>query len=123
MATEFTWEVDSLHSRISDGYVTSVRYTVAAVDGEYRSATYGSVGLSGDLVIPYASLTESHAIGWVQNALGQEVPEEDEAGVVRSASARKDIAIDQIESSLQEKIDQQRNPVTQTGVPWSTGGA
>ena len=117
--TTFNWKVNSLTSRIDDGYVSEIHYTIDAVDGEYTSGGYGSVSLSGELSVPYASLTEEVAVGWVQEALGNQVPEETEEGVTRSATDRTAIAVSEVEQALQNQIDVQKTPVTQSGVPWS----
>ena len=117
--TTFTWKVNSLTSRVDDGYVSEVHYTVDAVDGDYTADGYGSVALSGDASTPYTSITEEVAIEWVQLALGESVPEETEEGEARSSEDRAAIAVAEVEQALQKEIDVQKTPVTQSGVPWS----
>ena len=56
---------------LSDGYVSTVHYTVNAADDTYSAGAYGSVGLERpETLIPYADLTESQTIEWVKAALG-----------------------------------------------------
>jgi hypothetical protein len=71
----------------------------------YSSGAYGSIGFQRpDNLIPYNELTEDRVIGWVKEALGG------------------DQKVSEIETALQEQIDNQRAPKTATGVPWSTAG-
>ena len=96
--TTYNWIINTMDRLTSDGYVTTVHYTVTAQDGDYNASTYGTVGYTQDsnTYIPYADLTETQVVGWVQTSLGK----------------------DTVEASLQSQIDLQKNPVTETGVPW-----
>ena len=102
--TTFTWSVSTMDRQLSNGAVQIVHYTVTAHDGTYQSGAYGSVGLDqpedDSELTPYADLTESWAVAAVQAKLG---------GADKVA---------QIEAALQEKIDRQRTPVSDSGVPW-----
>ena len=96
---EFTWNVVQMDRLTSDGFVVTVHYTVSAVDGDYNASTYGTVGYTQEdkSYIPYASLTETEVIGWVQESLGK----------------------DRVEASLTAQIHSQKNPCQETGLPWS----
>jgi hypothetical protein len=89
---------------LSSGAVTTVHYTVTANDGTYEAGAYGSVGLDqpedDSALTAYSDLTESWAISALQAKLG---------------GAEK---VAEIEAALQAKIDEQRTPVTGSGVPW-----
>ena len=102
--TTFTWSVGTMDRILSSGAVTNVHYTVSASDGTYSAGAYGSVGLdqpeSDSDLTPYADLTESWAVSALQAKLG---------------GAEK---VAEIEAALQAKIDEQRTPVTGSGVPW-----
>ena len=101
MSTVFTWSVVQMNRLTSDNYVVTVHYNVSAVDGEYQSSTYGTISYTqeaGQNVIPYQDLTESIVIGWCQTSLGK----------------------DTTEASLQSQIDALKNPVQESGVPWTT---
>ncbi|ADD94507.1 hypothetical protein [uncultured phage MedDCM-OCT-S08-C1441] len=70
MATTFTWAVNTLDRELSDGYVSTVHYTVNAADDTYSAGAYGSVGLERpETLIAYADLTESQVIEWVKPLL------------------------------------------------------
>lgn len=102
--TTFTWAVSQMDRILSSGAVTEVHYTVSANDGTYSSGAYGSVGLdqpeSDDDLTPYADLTEAWAIAAVQAKLGGEEK------------------VTEVQDALQAQIDQQRTPVTGSGLPW-----
>lgn len=103
-ATNFTWKIAQLERETADGFVFTAHYTVDAVsdDAVYRAGAYGSVGFERpDNLIPYADLTESVVVGWVQEALG---------------GAEK---VTEIQAALQSQLDEQRHPSKAAGVPWS----
>ena len=100
MATTYQWNVVQMDRLTSDGFVVTVHYTVNAVDGDYAASTYGTVGYTeqqGEQYIPYAQLTESEVVGWVQDSLGK----------------------DTVEEGLAAQIEAQKNPVQESGVPWA----
>ena len=94
----FTWNVVQTNYNTIDKFITTVHYTVNAVDGEYTASTYGTVSYTqGEgSYVPYADLTEAEVVGWVQESLGQ----------------------DTIEASLTAQIESQKNPVQEAGLPW-----
>ena len=104
-----TWKAVSLDRQLKDGdkdnVVTTVHWqaTDSEVDGEntYSGLCYGTVGLAapGDSFTPYADITEEQAIGWAKAALG-------------------DDQVAETEKSVENQIDQQKNPTTGEGVPW-----
>jgi hypothetical protein len=92
-----TWTIAQLDRQTSDGLVTTAHWRVDAVDGDYSSGSYGTVGFErGDTFIAYDSLTEAQVIEWVKDKLDVEV----------------------IEAGLQAQIDAKKAPTTATGVPW-----
>jgi myo-inositol-hexaphosphate 3-phosphohydrolase len=97
---EFNWNVVQMDRLTSDGFVVTVHYTVNAVDGEFTASTYGTVSYTkGEgSYVPYADLTEAEVVGWVQDSLGK----------------------DTVETSLTAQIEAQKNPVQETGLPWTT---
>ena len=104
-----TWQAVSLDRQLKDGdkenVVTTVHWQVtdSEVDGEntYSGRCYGTVGLAapGDSFTPYADITEEQAVGWAKAALG-------------------DDQVAETEKSVENQIDQQKNPTTGKGVPW-----
>jgi hypothetical protein len=95
---EFTWSVVQMDRQVADGFVTTVHYNVSAVDGEFTASTYGTVGYTEEgAFTPYSELTEALVVGWVQNSLGKEA----------------------VETALAAQIDAQKNPVSESGLPWA----
>jgi hypothetical protein len=94
----FEWNVVSLERKADNGFVTTVHYTVSAVDGEVTASTYGTVGYTQEEgnFTPYESLTKEQVIGWVKDSLGEET----------------------VQASLTAQIDAQKNPVQESGLPW-----
>ena len=103
MAITYQWGVANLERHLDDGIVYAVHYTISADDGTYASSAYGSLGLEApdeDDEIPYAQLTPEIVIDWVKNKFGAE-------------------KVAEIEAALTQQIEQQRTPITGTGLPWS----
>jgi hypothetical protein len=94
----YEWNVVQMDRLTSDNFVTTVHYTVNAVDGEFTASTYGTVGYTQEdkSYTPFASLTKEQVIGWVQDSLGQE----------------------SVEEFLAAQIEAQKNPVQESGLPW-----
>ena len=95
---EFTWSVVQMDRQVADGFVTTVHFNVSAVDGEFTASTYGTVGFTKEEMdyVPFEQLTQEQVIGWVQDSLGQ----------------------DTVEEALATQIDAQKNPVSESGLPW-----
>jgi hypothetical protein len=96
---EYQWNVVQMDRLTSDGFVVTVHYTVNAVDGDYTASTYGTVGFTQEDMeyVPFAELTKELVVGWVQESLNK----------------------DEIEANLAAQIEAQKNPVQQSGLPWS----
>lgn len=94
----YTWNVVQMDRQTADGFVTTVHYNVSAEDGEFTASIYGTVGYTKEEMdyVPYEQLTQEQVIGWVQNSLGK----------------------DEIEGNLATQIEAQKNPVTESGLPW-----
>ena len=94
----YTWNVVQMDRQTVDGFVTTVHYNVSAVDGEFTASTYGTVGFTKEEMeyVPYEQLTQEQVIGWVQESLVQAT----------------------VEESLATQIEAQRNPVSESGLPW-----
>ena len=94
-----TWKIVSLESKTADGFVNVAHWTCSDVDGDYSGSTYGSLGLQGELTIPYEDLTEATVIGWVKASLGEETVAAHEAAVAAQIADAKE-------------------PKVATGMPW-----
>ncbi len=104
MTVTTTWHIVNLERTVADGKVTVVHYTVDATDGTYKAGAYGSIGVDGDLAIPFKDLTETAIIGWVHDDLGGE-------------------KLAELEQALADQIEQQRAPKVAAGLPWAAATA
>ena len=98
--TTYLWTIQDMNRLTSDGFVVTVHYNVGATDGTYQASTYGTTSYTqtpGETYIPYDQLTEPVVVGWVQETLGK----------------------DTVEASLQGQIDALKNPVQESGLPWT----
>ena len=99
--TTYLWTISQMDRLTSDGFVVTVHYNVGATDGTYQASTYGTTSYTqtpGETYIPYEDLTEPVVVGWVQETLDK----------------------DTVEASLQGQIDALKNPVQESGLPWTT---
>ena len=85
-----TWKIVNTERDASTGFVNNVHWTCSDVDGDYSGRTYGSIGLSGELTIPYADLTEEVVIGWLHEAMGEETVAAHEAAVAAQIADAKE---------------------------------
>jgi len=93
-----TWKITQCERLTADGFITTAHWTVSAVDGDYSASSYGSCNFAtATPAIPYASVTEAEVLNWCWAN-----------GVDKDA----------IEANLAANIAAQKNPVTDTGVPW-----
>ena len=88
-----TWKIVSLERKTADGFVTTAHWTCSDVDGEFSGSTYGSIGFEGELVTPYADLTEATVIGWVKAAMSEETVAAHEAAVAAQIAQAKEPAV------------------------------
>jgi hypothetical protein len=88
-----TWKIVSLERKTADGFVTTAHWTCSDVDGEFSGSVYGSIGFEGELVTPYADLTEATVIGWVKAAMGEETVAAHEAAVAAQIAQAKEPAV------------------------------
>jgi hypothetical protein len=95
---EFTWDVAQMDRKAADGFVTTVHYTVSAIDGDHTASSYGTVGYTQEPGnhTPFEQLTKEQVVGWVQESLGK----------------------DEVEAGLAAQIDALKNPVSKSGLPW-----
>jgi len=110
-----TWSIVQCEHIVETGFINTAHWTVTATDGDYSapatdgdySATdgyysasaYGSCGLGdGTPTIPYTDVTEQEVLDWVWAN-----------GVDKDAT----------EANLATQIEVQKNPVQESGLPWS----
>jgi hypothetical protein len=88
-----TWTIVNMERDAQTGFVTTAHWTCSDVDGEFSGSTYGSIGFEGELVTPYADLTEEVVIGWVKAAMGEETVAAHEAAVAAQIAQAKEPAV------------------------------
>ena len=107
MANTYEWKINQLECYPqADGHadvVFTVHWHRLATDGTYNARIYGSQAVTLDPdtpFTPYASLTETQVVGWLEAAMGAETLE-----------AQK--------SALDKQIEDQINPpVIRPPLPW-----
>jgi hypothetical protein len=100
-----TWTISTLEHNTADGGVIVAHWRVTEEetvgDDTYSASAYGTASFTYDAsspdFIPYADLTEEVVLGWCFDG---------------------DVDKDAIEASLTANIEEQKNPVTEAGVPW-----
>lgn len=97
MAITNTWTVQQMDCYPEeDGetdVVFTVHWTLTGTDGTYTGSVYGSQAVAVDPdapFTPYADLTETQVIGWVQAAMGAEQVASYEANVAAQIAAQID---------------------------------
>lgn len=103
-----TWKIADLRRKPDTGLVFEVTYIINFnLEGE-GDRHVGGIDLQGDAndpnFVPFEELTEEVVIGWVQSELG-------EAEIANITS--------NIQTRLQQRIDQKNNPEFLRGTPWS----
>ena len=100
-----TWTISTLEHNTADGGVIVAHWRVndseTVGDDTYSASAYGTASFtpdpSADDYVPYEDLTESVVLGWCwENGVDQ----------------------DAVEASLTANIEEQKNPTTNTGLPW-----
>ena len=98
-----TWTVVQLERNTSDDGVIVAHWRVSDVDGDHSGSSYGTCGFTPDSssegYTAYADITESQAIGWVKDDMGEE-------------------AVTALEDSIAAQIADSKAPAVSTGVPW-----
>ncbi len=98
-----TWTVVQLERNTDDDGVVVAHWRASDVDGDHSGSSYGTCGFTPDSssegYTAYADITESQAIGWVKDDMGEE-------------------AVTSIEESIAAQIADSKAPAISTGVPW-----
>jgi hypothetical protein len=104
---DYQWNIQALDCvPQEDGktdVVVTAHWTVSATDGTYTSSAYGTQSFTYDAskaFIPYADLTLSEVVAWVQAAMGVD-------------------AVTALQESLDKQIQDQINPpIVTPPLPW-----
>ena len=75
MAITYTWSIDRMYTMPTPepDFVVNIMWTLTGTDGTNAAEVSGNTEkaqVEGDDFIPYADLTETQVLGWVQEALG-----------------------------------------------------
>jgi hypothetical protein len=88
MTITYTWSVTQMDAYPeADGekdVVFTVHWTLSGTDGTYNSSVYGTAGVTvnpAEPFTPYADLTETQVVGWVQESLGPTIVASFEANI------------------------------------------
>ena len=94
-----TWSIVQCEHTVETGFINTAHWTALATDGDYSASAYGSCGLGdGTPTIPYTDVTEQEVLDWVwANGVNK----------------------DETEANLATQIEVQKNPVQESGLPWS----
>jgi hypothetical protein len=104
---DYQWNIQALDCvPQEDGktdVVVTAHWTVSATDGTYTSSAYGTQSFTydaGKAFIPYADLTLSEVVAWVQAAMGVD-------------------AVTALQENLDKQIENQINPpIVTPPLPW-----
>ena len=102
-----TWTISTLERNTSDDGVVVAHYraTDSEVVGDdtHTGSSYGTCGFTPDVDAEgftlYADITETQAIGWVKDSMGEE-------------------AVTGVEDSIAAQIADSKAPAVATGTPW-----
>ena len=98
-----TWTISTLERNTSDDGVVVAHWRASDVDGEHSGSSYGTCGFTPDSTADgytaYADITESQAIGWCKDTMGEE-------------------AVTALEDSIAAQIADSKAPAITTGTPW-----
>ena len=98
-----TWTVSTLERNSSDDGVVVAHWRANDSEGEHSGSSYGTCGFTPDSssegYTAYADITESQAIGWVKDSMGEE-------------------AVTALEASIAAQIEVSKEPVSVAGTPW-----
>ena len=100
---DFNWSISNLESDTETGGVITVHWRCTAADGEHSGSSYGTCGFTPDSsasgYTAYADITESQAIGWCKDTMGEE-------------------AVTALEDSIAAQIADSKAPAVAVGTPW-----
>ena len=123
---ETKWAIGQLERNTSDNGVVIAHWNCVGTDGEYTARNYGTVSFTPDPAktdfVPFDDLTEEIVVGWVKESMQstRTIPAEldEEGNEVTPASEEVIDGAANIETSLAEQIEKQKNPPTVAGKPW-----
>ena len=107
--TKVTWKVLNLKRQIESGYVYSVDFAINGSNSFHTHQMTASLGLEKpENLVPYADLTETTILKWIQDKLNAENAKDN----VRNPSSAD------IENQVKGIIQEKTTPTLGDGVPW-----
>ena len=97
--------MDNLNTKrnTSDDGVVVAHWRASDVDGDHSGSSYSTCSFTPDSsaegFIPYADITETQAIGWCKDSMGEET-------------------VTAVEDSIAAQIAESKAPAITTGTPW-----
>jgi hypothetical protein len=100
LTPQFVWSITDLERRVADGYVVKPYWKLEGTQGVFTVYRSGSLNFpDGSPDIPYESVTETIAVGWVIDNIGPN-------------------GVEELQRSISAELDQLINPVYSFGLPW-----
>ena len=92
------WNIENLDRKSNNGYVTTIHWRAILQEEDKVVSNYNTVSFKdGEPIIPFENLTKETILGWLFNNINKE----------------------EIESKLKKELEQLKNPVIKSGLPWS----
>ncbi len=96
---QYIWKITQTDYLTSDKFIKTAHWICTAQDGDFTASVYSTCSFAGaDPQIPYAEVTEQEVLDWCWGN-----------GVDKEAT----------EANLAGQIDLLKNPVQESGLPWS----
>lgn len=109
MTTKVNWKVLNLKRQIESGYVYSVDFAINGSNDFHTHQMTASLGLEKpENLVPYADLTETTILKWIQDKLNAQNAEDK----VRNPSSAD------LENQMKGIIQEKTAPTLGDGVPW-----
>jgi hypothetical protein len=97
--TTITWTITNCDYDVATGFITTAHWTCSGVDGEFSSSVYSTCSWEvGTPTIPYGEVTQDEVLNWCWTS-----------GVDKDAT----------EAAVSAQIEAKKNPVQESGLPWS----
>ena len=107
--TKITWKVLNLKRQIESGYVYSVDFAINGSNDYHTHSMTATLNLEKpENLIPYADLTETTILKWIQDKLNAENAKDN----VRNPSSAD------LENQMKGIIQEKTQPTLGDGLPW-----
>jgi hypothetical protein len=91
------WNIENLDRKSNNGYVTTIHWRAILQEDTKGVSNYGAFSFKdGEPTIPYENLTKETILSWLFNNIDKE----------------------EIENNLIKQLEQLKNPISKSGLPW-----